>query len=380
MDFKNIKNGLIKLLFIQIIFTCFNLPAIGDNLPSTMVWSSYDIGASGYSEASALAEGMMKKYDIRVRLQPSGTSVGRLLSLRRKRVSVSFLGTEAYFASEGIHDFASKKWGPQDLRLIIGRPNTFGIAVPADTGIKTIADLKGKRVAYVTANPSLNVKVLAIMSFANLTWDDVIPITFPGFGPTIKALQNGRLDAAGAVPTGSAVYELAASKRGIKWLDMPESNKEGWQKLKKLVPFMQPQIEILGAGLNEKNPTYIGGYNYPNLTVYSDSSEQYVYSFIKALDESFDHYKDITSVMHKWRLDLSSGTPAEIPIHEGAIKYLKEKNLWSNEDESWNVARLKRLNLLRNTWKKFIQENSNLDDEKFKVEWLRERESVLAEN
>ena len=84
MDFKNIKNGLIKLLFIQIIFTCFNLPAIGDNLPSTMVWSSYDIGASGYSEASALAEGMMKKYDIRVRLQPSGTSVGRLLSLRRK--------------------------------------------------------------------------------------------------------------------------------------------------------------------------------------------------------------------------------------------------------------------------------------------------------
>ena len=32
-----------------------------DNLPRTMVWSVYDIGASGYNEASAIAEGIMKK-------------------------------------------------------------------------------------------------------------------------------------------------------------------------------------------------------------------------------------------------------------------------------------------------------------------------------
>ena len=370
----------ITLISTILIYTNINASLSDNNLPKTMVWSSYDIGASGYTEASALAEGMMKKYDIRVRLQPSGTSIGRLLLLKRKRVSVSFLGTEAYFASEGIHDFSSKKWGPQDLRLIIGRPNTFGIAVPADAGINTIADLKGKRVAYVTANPSLNVKVLAIMSFANLTWNDVIPVIYPGFGPTIKALQNGRLDAAGAVPTGSAVYELAASKKGIKWLDMPESNIEGWNKLNKLIPFMKPQIETLGAGLNEDNPTYIGGYNYPNLTVYADSTEEEIYNFIKALDESFNFYKDINAVMHKWRLDLASGTPAEIPIHKGVIKYLKEKKLWSQEDEEWNNTRLKRLNLLKNTWNNFIQENSKLDDKTFKIEWLKERESVLAKN
>ena len=212
---KGMIKIIIKILSISLIYLYANSSISNDSLPKTMVWSSYDIGSSGYSEASAVAEGMMRKYDIRVRLQPSGTSIGRLLSLKRKRVSVSFLGTEAYFASEGIHDFSAKKWGPQDLRLIVGRPNTFGIAVPADAGINNIADLKGKRVAYVTANPSLNVKVLAIMSFANLTWDDVIPVTYPAFAPTIKALQKGRLDAAGAVPTGSAVYELAASKREL---------------------------------------------------------------------------------------------------------------------------------------------------------------------
>ena len=62
-----------------------------------MVWSVYDIGASGYNEASAIAEGIMKKYDIRVRLLPSGTSIGRLLALKRKRVSVSFLENGSIF-------------------------------------------------------------------------------------------------------------------------------------------------------------------------------------------------------------------------------------------------------------------------------------------
>ena len=351
-----------------------------DNLPRTMVWSVYDIGASGYNEASAIAEGIMKKYDIRVRLLPSGTSIGRLLALKRKRVSVSFLGTEAYFASEGLYDFSAKKWGPQDLRLIIGRPNTFGIAEPADAGINNIADLKDKRVAYVTANPSLNVKVLGIMAFANLTFSDVEKVIYPGFGPTIKALQNGRLDAAGAVPTGSAVYELAASNKGIKWLDMPEDNIDGWKKLNKLVPFMKPQKEILGAGLDENNPAHIGGYNYPNLTVYAETSENEVYNFMKAIDESFSFYKDISAVMFKWKLELSSGTPAEIPIHKGAIKYLKEKNLWNEEDEKWNNARLKRLAILIGTWKNFLTNNDHLDGEEFKKEWLKVRELALANN
>ena len=375
------SNFIKLIIYILIyIFTSISISIPEEKLPKTMVWSVYDIGASGYNEASAIAEGIMKKYDIRVRLLPSGTSIGRLLSLKRKRVSVSFLGTEAYFASEGLYDFSSKKWGPQNLRLIIGRPNTFGIAVPGNAGIDTIADLKGKRVAYVTANPSLNVKVLGIMAFENLTWDDVEKITYPGFGPTIKALQSGRLDAAGAVPTGSAVYELAASKKGIKWLDMPKDNIEGWRKLNALVPFMKPQEEILGAGLSKKNSTYIGGYNYPNLTVYADTSIDKVYNFIKAIDESYNFYKDISAVMYKWKLELSSGTPAEIPIHKGAIKYLNEKGLWSDKDEIWNNERLKRLNLLIETWQSFKKNNSHLEEELFKVEWLKQRELALAKN
>lgn len=349
------------------------------NLPKTMVWSTYDLGASGYNEASAFAEALMQKYSIRVRLLPSGTSIGRLLALKKNRVSVAFLGSEVYFASEGIYDFADKKWGPQDLRVIIGRFNTFGIAVPATTDIKTVKDLKGKRVAYVTANPSLNVKLEAIMAFSDLTWDDVVPIVFPAFTPTIKALQSGRLDAAGAVPTGSAVYELAASKKGIRWVPMPSKNKEGWKKLNKIIPFMQPQIETLGAGLNNESPVELGGYRYPALTVYADANEKDVYNFIKAIDLAYDNFKDISPVMHKWKLELASGTPIEAPIHKGVIRYLEEKNLWSKKDEIWNNNRIKRLNALITGWDLFYENNKDLNKEKFKIKWLEERKTILAE-
>ena len=50
------------------------------------------------------------------------------------------------------------------------------------------------------------------MSFADLTWDDVTKTVFPAFTASVKALQTGKVDAVGAVPSGPGVYELAASK------------------------------------------------------------------------------------------------------------------------------------------------------------------------
>ena len=370
----------ILIIFISFIFN-YSLLNADENeiiLPKTMVWSTYGLASSSYPEASAFADALMKNYNVRVRLKPSGTGIGRLLPLKKKRVNIAFLGSESFFASEGIYDFAAKNWGPQNLRVILARPNTFGIAVPANTDIYKISDLKGKRVAYTTANPSVNVKVEAIMSFANLTWNDVTKTVFPAFTASVKALQTGKVDAVGAVPSGPGVYELAASRKGIRWLDMPKNNIDGWNKLQNIIPFMHPQIETLGAGISETNNVELGGYRYPTLTVYEDASEEEVYNFIKAIDLSYELFKDITPVMFRWKLNSAVGTPVDAPIHKGTIKYLKEKNLWSDEDEKWNNQRIERLNTLLEGWENFINKNNNLNDEDFKTKWLEERKLLLA--
>ncbi len=351
--------------------------ALAQDLPKSMTWSAYDVGSAGYAEASAIADAFGKKYGTRVRIQPSGSSIGRLQPVLTKRADIGFLATETFFATEGIYDFAEKRWGPQDLRVIAGRPGSFGVFTAADANIKTLKDLKGKRMAYVAGNPSVNVKCDAFLAFAGLTRADVEAITFPTYGAAMSSVAQGQADASCTTTTPSQVYELEQSPRGIRWLDVPANDKEGWARLKAVAPFFSPFKETVGAGISEKNPAHILAYRYPILVIRADMDEKTVYAVTKAMDETYDMYKDATKVMPRWKLS-ESGVPAiDAPFHPGAIRYLKEKGIWKPEHQQWNDERLARLNALRNQWTKALVEGKDKSEEEFAKIWDKHREIAL---
>ena len=249
----NIRKSAI-LTVLALLIPCLPTGAAAIDLPTNMVWSCYDVGSSGYVQASAVANAFLKKYDIRVRLMPSGTSIGRLMPLVTNRVSVSFLGNEAFFASQGTYDFATAKWGPQDLRAVLGVPTSLPMVTTRKSGIKEVKDLKGKRMAWVVGNPSLNVKATGILAFANLTWNDVQKVEFPSYSESLKALIQGNVDAAAASPTASILYELESSARGIYLPQLDPNDKEGWKRLREHVPFAFPYRETVGAGIRKEEP------------------------------------------------------------------------------------------------------------------------------
>jgi TRAP transporter TAXI family solute receptor len=350
-----------------------NLPG----LPDTMTWSAYDVGSAGYAEASAIADAFGKKYGTRVRIQPSGSSIGRLQPVLTKRADIGFLATETFFAAEGTYDFAERRWGPQDLRALAGRPGSFGVFTAADTDIKALKDLKGKRIAYVAGNPSINVKCDAFLSFAGLSRNDVQAIMFPTYGAAMSSVQQNQSDASCTTTTPSQVYELEQSPRGIRWLDVPPNDKEGWKRLNAIAPFFQPIKETTGAGISEKNPVNLLAYRYPVMAVRADMDDKTAYAVTKALDETFDMYKDATKVMPRWNLK-EAGTPAiDAPFHNGAIRYLKEKGIWTAEHQKWNDQRLARLNALRNAWTKALAEGKGKSDEEFNKIWDQHREQAV---
>lgn len=351
--------------------------AAAQELPDTMTWSSYDVGSAGYAEASAIADAFGKKYGTRIRIQPSGSAIGRLQPLLSGRADYAFLATETFFAAEGIHDFSTRRWGPQDLRAVAGRPSSFGIFTAADANIKTLEDLKGSRFAYVAGNPSINVKCDAFLAFVGLTRDDVEAIMFPTYANTMSSLARGEADASCTTTTPSHVYELAESPRGIRWLNVPQDDAEGWKRLREVAPFFQPYTETVGAGISEENPVNIFAYRYPVLTVRGDMDEDAVYNYIKALDETYGLYKDATAVMHRWDLE-EAGTPAiDVPFHPGAIRYLEEKGIWTEEHQAWNDQRLARLNALRDAWKDAVAEGEDKSDEEFAEIWEEHRNQAL---
>ncbi|WP_274427136.1 hypothetical protein [Chelativorans sp. YIM 93263] len=111
--------------------------ANAQDLPNTMVWSSYDVGSAGYAEASAIADAFGKEFGTKVRIQPSGSGIGRLQPILLSRADYGFLATEAFFVSEGAYDFAVPDWGPKQIRAVAGRPASLGIPTAADAEIQS---------------------------------------------------------------------------------------------------------------------------------------------------------------------------------------------------------------------------------------------------
>ncbi|MEO7855295.1 MAG: TAXI family TRAP transporter solute-binding subunit, partial [Rubrivivax sp.] len=288
-----------------------------------------------------------------------------------------FLATETFFATEGIHDFGERRWGPQDLRVLAGRPGAFGVFTAGDGGITKLQDLKGKRVAFVAGNPSVNVKCEAFLSFAGLKTSDVQVVTFPTYGAAMSSVQQGQADASCTTTTPSQVYELEQA-RGIRWLDVPADDKLGWARLKAVAPFFSPYAETIGAGISESKPAQILAYRYPIMVVRADMSDNEAYAIIKALDETYGMYKDATKAMPRWKLE-QSGTPAiDAPFHPGAVRYLKERGIWNAEHQKWNDDRLARLNALRTAWTQALAEGKGKSDEDFAKIWDAQREKALA--
>ncbi|WP_306152087.1 TAXI family TRAP transporter solute-binding subunit [Roseovarius sp. MMSF_3281] len=319
-------------------------------LPRSMLWATYDVGSSGYAEASAIADAFGKEYGTRVRIMPSGTSIGRLLPLKTGRVQYGWLANELYFATEALFDFSAREWGPQDLRVVAGRPSTFGMAVAGDAGIEALSDIAGKRVPRIKANPSINIKVEALLAFGGLTWDDVEVVEVPSYGAALKALVDGQVDVAGSTPTASTLYEMESSSRGLDWAPMPKDNADGWEAIISVASFFAPATATQGAGITEEDPAQIFAVRYPMITVYADADADEIYNFTKALDETYDIYANATKATARWKLSEAGVTPADAPFHPGAIRYLEEIGVWTEKDAAWNEARLDRLNAVTEAW------------------------------
>jgi len=351
------------------------------SLPKTMIWSCYDVGSSGYVQASAIADALLKEFGTRVRLVPPGTGIGRLIPLATKRVQCGYLANEVYFATEGMFDFSTLEWGPQDLRVILAHPSSTSMLTTKVSGIKTPKDMKGKRVSWIVGNPSMYVKAEAQLAFAGLTWDDVIKVEFPSYASNLRALIEGKTDIATGTLTAPIIYELASTPKGFQVVEFLPDDKEAWKRAQKIAPFMFPAQETRGPGVSKDSPVWLAHVRYPMITVYSDADPDWVYTYIKAIDETFQMYKDSFPVMPDWKIEISGLPPADAPFHEGAIRYLREKGVWKAEHDAWNTARLEHMKKVQKAWEEAVSEAEakKMKSKNFPEFWLKKRKEALGD-
>lgn len=348
-------------------------------LPSTLAWSAYDVGSGGYNQAVAIGNALKQRYGVNLRVLPGKNDVSRTLPVREGQVQFSANGVGgSYLAQEGVFEFGARSWGPQPIRglLLNSSDQVLTVVAAKDSGIKTVADLKGKRVAWVIGAPSLNQNITAILAFANLTWDDVQKVEFGGFGAAMDGVINGQADAAFTSSISGKAYQLAKSPRGIVYPTIPHADKAGWARMNKTAPFFFPFMGAEGADLSADHKVESATYPYPILMTYARQDNDSVYAMTKAMVDTFADYKDAAPGNVGWAVERQNFAWV-IPYHDGAIRFWKEKGLWKPEHQAHNDRLIERQKVLAAAWK-VAQAGNHADDKAFAEAWMKIRADALT--
>jgi uncharacterized protein len=347
-------------------------------LPGAMAWAVPDAGSTTHAEIAQIADALFRAHGVRVRLQPSGTNTGRIAPLRERRTSHAWLANELYLAVEGLDEYATAEWGPQDFRVLLGRRNAFSVVATRESGITRPEQLRGKRLAWVRSNASVNIKVEPVLAFAGLTLADVELVRFPSYLASLRAVLEGRADCAGALPGTPLLEELAASPAGLSWVQLDPANTDGWAAARRVLRFAEPMVETLGAGLSETNPAAMLGFRFPMLTVNADAPEAEVHALMRAIHEAFAMFKLASPVMPRWATHEAGAPPMDAAFHPGAVRFLRECGFWTVGAEAWQAGMLRRHAALRAAWADFLPGARQLPAEQLATQWAARRGVALA--
>lgn len=348
-------------------------------LPSTLAWSAYDVGSGGYNQSVAIGNALKQKYNVSLRVLPGKNDVSRNLPLRENKVHFSANGIGgSYLAQEGLYEFGAKEWGPQPVRALMLNISDQLLSVVAakDAGVKTIADLKGKRVAWVIGAPSLNQNITAILAFAGLTWNDVQRVDFGGFGAAMDGIINNQVDAAFSSSISGKAYQIAKSPRGLAYPVITHADKAGWARLQKVAPFYLPFMGTEGAELSKDKPAESAAYPYPILMSYASQEAGLVYAMTRAMVETFDLYQGAAPGNSGWSVKRQNFAWV-IPYHDGAIRYWKEAGLWKAEHQAHNDKLLERQKVLAAAWAQTMK-GTYADEKAHAQAWMKARAAALV--
>ena len=345
-------------------------------LPKNLAWTAYDVGSTGYGQAVAIGSALKNERGVTLRVLPGKNDVSRLVPLKQEKVQFSAFGIGGYQASEGAFTFGERDWGPQTIRMLSmsnsDACNTLMFA--GDLGVKTFADMKGKRMPVVKGAPALNHNVYAYLRFANLDWKDVVPVEFGGYGASMDAVVGNQVDAAITITSSGFATKIVAGPRGHYYAPVPHDDMEGWKRMKEVAPYFFKTMCSEGAGIKE--PFEAASYPYPILIGYAAADAEQTYLMTKAMYDLYPEYKDAAPGARGWALD-KQVFDWVLPFHDGAIRYYKEAGKWTPAYQDHNDKLLAREKVLLTAWKDF-NASAPADKEAFDKGWMKARADALT--
>jgi TRAP transporter TAXI family solute receptor len=278
-------------------------------------------GSSGpyYTIGGAMAKVYKEKLGYNASVQSTGASVENINLLKTKKADLAFAMSDvASFAYNGQENF--KEGGAiKDLKAMAGLYlNYVQIVTLKDRNIKSVADLKGKRVGVGAPNSGVEVNARMVLAGHGITYND-IKADYLSYAEAIEQLKNNAIDAA-FVTSGlpnSTVIDLMTTKD----VEIVPIQKADVEKMAQQFPFFVPAEIPAGLYKNEQPVPTAAIRNI--MLVRGDLSDEQVYKLTKSFFENLDTLK----AAHNAAKDIdvkTAGKDLVVPLHPGAEKYYKE--------------------------------------------------------
>jgi uncharacterized protein len=260
--------------------------------------------------------------DTKTSVQATKASVENLNLIQAGRGEIAFtLGDSLSDAWNGVED-AGFKTPLKGLRTVAGiYPNYIQIVASADSGIKTLADLKGKRISVGAPRSGTELNARAILKAAGLSYKDFAKVEYLPFGESVELIKNRQLDVTlQSAGLGVASIRDLASSIKINVVAIPRD-------MVARIGDAAYQPATIPANTYTGQTEDVPAVAVRNFLVTSEKvPADVVYAMTKALFTNLDQMV----AAHSAAKSISAAEAAKalpVPLHPGAERYYREAGL-----------------------------------------------------
>ena len=319
------KKVIAVITAIMLLATCLTGCGGGDKAadPARISFASGGTSGTYYPIAGAISTLWTDKVEgLTVDVQSTGASAENLNLIKNGEAEVALVQNDVmYYAYTATESFAGVDKNESFATLGTVYPEVVQLVVAGDSGIETLADLKGKAVSIGDVGSGVESNAKQILAAAGIGLDE-ITVRNLGFGESANGIKDKTLDAAfvtAGTPT-TAVTELAATN-DIKVLSLDQA------VIDKLcadygyyTAFTIP-ADVYGTAA-DANTVAVKA----TIVVKADLSEELVYNMTKTLFENLDVVAESHAKGKEMKLE-SAVDGVSVPLHPGAAKYYAEQGL-----------------------------------------------------
>lgn len=255
--------------------------------------------------------------------QTSGGSTENLEMLRNGELKMAVSGSvPAANAYNGVDKFDGKPI--KNVRFVTALwPEAIQLMYRVESGIKTVSDFKGKKIAVGPATGGGVFYLPIIFGSTNgMTFEDFEP-QYLGYGDSVQAIQNRLIDAcylAAGIPT-SAVSQLYAGQVEV---GMVEFTDEELKKIQAEAPYMARSVIPAGTYPKQKEDLRTIGVKSSLVTAETADAEM-IYTMLEGLYvNQLEEVRKQHGALKNLSLEDAVGGLSGAPLHPGAVKFYQD--------------------------------------------------------